>query len=324
MNRLRSVILLALAVLSVPPILSLGIWSPDPLGVDAVSAVTPGYVAVVGAGSTSIPGAPAIPTVEDLVRSAFYLAGGLHKAIDPTADDVLVRPGHAPMNARALRQHMEVVRAVVVLLHDIAPEARISLLLGGAPGSGVSAPDGLEAALRGLADEKDLASIQLQVLDLAREEVETIEVPDRGEVANLYPVPIVLLECDAVINIARYHGPLSAMTNLEGLASIPGGEVSDDRAGRLVDLALLTEVQYTVLDLLGRDHPRSPVVLASPDGIAVDRLAVALAGIQGAPAALTRAGERRLGMSNLASIKVGGLDVPGTWVPDSEGDATTE
>ena len=65
-----------------------------------------------------------------------------------------------------------------------------------------------------------------------------------------------------------------------------------------------------MLDLLGRDHPRSPMVLASPDGIAVDRLA----GIQGAPAALTRAGERRLGMSNLASIKVGGLDVPGTWV----------
>ena len=45
--------------------------------------MTPGYVAVVGAGSTSIPGAPAIPTVEDLVRGAFYLAGGLHKAIDP-------------------------------------------------------------------------------------------------------------------------------------------------------------------------------------------------------------------------------------------------
>jgi hypothetical protein len=33
-------------------------------------------------------------------------------------------------------------------------------------------------------------------------------------VADLYPVPIVLLECDAVINIARYHGTLSAMTNL--------------------------------------------------------------------------------------------------------------
>ena len=322
MNRLRFLIMLAVAILSVPPMLSLGIGSPDPIGVDALSAATPGYVAVVGAGNTSIPGAPATPTVEDLVRGAFFLSGGLHRAIDPFADEVLVRPGHAPMSARALAQHMEVVRAVVLLLHDIAPEARIALLLGGAPGSGVSAPDGLEAALRGLVDNEDLASIQLQVLALSREEVEMIEVPDGGEVTDLYPVPIALLECDAVINIARYHGPLSAMKNLVGLASPPPGEVRDDAAGHLVGLALLTEVKYTVLDLLGRDHPRSPVVLASPDGIAVDRLAVAIAGFHETPAALTRAGKRRLGMSNLAGIKVAGLDVPGTWVPDPEAAAT--
>jgi uncharacterized protein (DUF362 family) len=317
-NRLRSTVTIALALLVVPAILHLGIWSPEPLGVDAVSAVTPGYIAVVGAGNTSGPGAPASPTVADLVRGAFYLSGGLHKAIDASASDVLLRPGHAPMDAQALAQHVEVLRAVIVLLHDIAEDARITLLLGGVPGSDVQAPQGLASALQALASEPALASVDLVLVELDKEETEPIEVPDGGEAADVYPVPIVLLECDAVVNIARYHGTLSALSNLKGLAAPVPGEAAEDSTGHLVDLALLAEVEFTVLDMLGRDHPRSPVVLASPDGLAVDRLAQALADQQAVHPALTRAGDRHLGMAALTGIKVGGLEVPGTWTPDAE------
>lgn len=317
MSRVRSPVAIAVGLLAVPAILQLGIWSPEPVGVDAVSAVTPGYIAVVGAGNTSGAGAPASPTVADLVRGAFYLSGGLHKAIDANAGDVLLRPAHTAMDAQALTQHVEVLRAVILLLHDIAPDARITLLLGGVPGSGVQAPQGLAPALRVMANDATLASIELVLLELSTEETEPIEVPDGGEAADFYPVPIVLLECDAVINVARYHGSLSAMMNLEGLAA-PAAKNSGDDTGRLVDLALLAEVEYTVLDMLGRDHPRSPVVLASADGVAVDRLAEALGGNDVEPEALTRAGARRLGMSALTSIKVGGLEVPGTWTPDTE------
>jgi len=320
-RRLPVPVTLALLLLAAPAILRLGVWSPSPVGLDAVSAATPAYVAVVGAGNTSVEGAPASPSVEDLVRGAFHLSGGLHKAIDPTARDVVIRPGHSPMGRRSLAQHLEVVRAVVVVLHDIAPDARMSLLVGGTPGSGVQAPEGLVGALRELTHTRDLASMRLRVVSLAQEEVEALEVPDGGEAAQLYPLPIPLLECDAVINVARYHGPLSAMTNLEGLAGPAEGDATADPAGRLVDLALLLEVQYTVLDLLGRDHPRSPVVLASADGIAVDRLAGAFAGNDAVPSALTRAGDRRLGMAVLANIKVAGLDFPGTWVPDGPTEA---
>lgn len=324
MKRLCSHVALAGLLLALPTALHLGRWSHHPIGVDAVSAVTPGYVAVVGIGTTSGPGAPASPTIEDLVRGAFYLSGGLHRAIDPSARQVLVRPGHTPMKAGALAQHLEVVRAIVLLLHDIAPEAQISLLVGGVPGSGVTAPEGLIAGLQALISTESFTSMGVHLLALEQEEVETIEVPDGGEVADLYPMPISLLECDAVINVARYQDGLSGLKNLRGLVAPPAGDVDEDHAGRLVDLALLVEVKYTVLDLLGDEHPLHPLILASDDGIAVDRLAGALAGIFPAPEALQRAGSRQLGMSTLRGIKATGLDAPGTWRPEPESEPQEE
>lgn len=324
MKLLRSALPAALLLLIVPAVLRLGIWAPASVGLDAVSAVTPGYIAVVGAGNTSGPGAPASPTVQDLVRGAFYLSGGLHRAIDPDAELVLVRPSHVPLETRDLSQHVEVVQAVVQLLRAIAPDAEIMLLLGGVPGSGVAVPDILATTLQSWIDADPERTGKLQILRLDEEELEEIEVPDGGEAADLYPVPITLLECDAVVNIARYNGPLSALRNLEGLAPRMPNDVDadvdagDSASGYLVDLALLAEVEYTVLDLLGRDHPRSPIVLASADGVAVDRLAEALAGRTNTPPLLDRAGDRQLGMARLSGIKIGGLDVPGTWTPETE------
>lgn len=313
--KLRTALPLTLLLLLLPAVLRLGIWTPGAIGLDAVSAVTPGYIAVVGAGSTSGPGAPATPTVQDLVRGAFYLSGGLHRAIDPDAELVLVRPSQIALEGRALVQHVEVVQAVVRLLQDIAPGADIRLLMGGMAGSGVAVPENLSEALQKWLATESSSGGSVQILWVAQEEAEQIEVPDGGEVADLYPVPIALLECDAVINVARYDGSLSALRNLAGLA--PGdGKVG----GFLVDLALLAEVEYTVLDLLGRDHPRSPIVLASSDGVAVDRLADALAGQTVTSAVLQRAGDRQLGMARLSGIKVGGLEVAGTWAPASSED----
>lgn len=331
MKLLRSALPAALLLLIVPAVLRLGIWAPDAIGLDAVSAVTPGYIAVVGAGNTSGPGAPASPTIQDLVRGAFYLSGGLHRAIDPDAELVLIRPAHVALEGRALTQHVEVVQAVIQLLRDIAADAEIVLLLGGVPGSGVTVPTNLAADLQNWIDADPANEGQLQVLRLDQEEMEEIEVPDGGEAADLYPVPIALLECDAVVNIARYNGALSALRNLEGLApriagdtEPAGAEGGDDASGYLVDMALLAEVEYTVLDLLGRNHPGSPVVLASADGIAVDRLAAALAGHTSTPPLLLRAGDRQLGMAELSGIKVGGLDVPGTWTPEAKEAAGTD
>jgi hypothetical protein len=299
-------------MLLLPSLLWLGIWSPAPVGLDAVSAVTPGHVSVVGAAAVSAEGAPETATEADLVQGAMYMSGGLHKAIDPASDWILVRPGHVPMEPRAVAQHVNVVAAVVAQLADIAPQAQISLLLGGVEGTDVSAPKGLKLALGALADDPEMAKTRLEVLDLATEEVEEVEVPDGGVGADLYPMPISLLECDAVVNVARLAGPLSGLANLEGLAGMVGG----DPAGRRIDLALLAEVDYSLLDMLGHSGPQGAMILAGQDPIAVDRVAIALLGAGSEVVApLAVAGERMLGMSILTNIKVGGLDVAGTWAP---------
>ena len=297
-----------------PSVLWLGIWSPAPLGVDAVTAVTPGHVSVVGAASMTGPGAPASPTVSDLVRGAMYLSGGLHKAVDPSSSWILVRPDHGPMDDTALKRHVAVIRAVVLRLHDMAAEADISLLVGGVAATDTKPAAGLREALGALVDDPDLGGARVTIIDLEAEETEEVEVPDGGLAADLYPVPIVLLECDAVVNIARHVGPLSAMDNLEGLAGVAGDGADGD--ARRVDLALLAEVDYTLLDMLGHDGPEGPLLLASGDAIAVDRAAAAIAQTDTAAIAVLRlAHERRLGQADLRDIKVSGLEVPGTWMP---------
>lgn len=311
MIRLRP-FLVTLALFAAPSVLWLGLWSPTPVGIDAVCAVTPGHVAVVGAIAPAAAGAPAPAKTVDLVRRVGFMSGGLHRAIEPTAAWILLRPGHAAGDDRALDRHLEVVRAVVAQLHDLAPQARIALLVGGVPGSGVAAPPHLAAGLAALSADPALAGVPVEVLDLAAAEVEEVEVPDGGLAANLYPVPVVLLEADAVVNVARGGGPLGALRNLEGLA----GAAPQTGPYRLVDLALLCEVDYTVLDLLDGEAPGAPLLLASRDGIAVDRVALAIAGgDSAAQATLAAASARHLGQARLADIKVTEIDVPGTWVP---------
>jgi hypothetical protein len=92
--------------------------------------------------------------------------------------------------------------------------------------------------------------------------------------------------------------------------------VGGDPAGRRIDLALLAEVDYSLLDMLGHSGPQGAMILAGQDPIAVDRVAIALLGAGSEVVApLAVAGERMLGMSILTNIKVGGLDVAGTWAP---------
>lgn len=272
-----------------------------------MAAVTaPGDVAIVGAASPSAPGAPASITVEDLARGALHLTGGSHRFIDGSARRILLRPSHASLQGRAVAQHADVVRAVVAVLRQTAPQARILLAVGGPAGSGAVLQDGLRQALQRLTGTDEA----IRLVALADNEIEPVDVPDGGEEADTYPVPVVLRQCDVVVNVARFDGPLSGLRNLAGMIGAPEGVPRD---GRLLDALRLTRPSLTIVDLLGRDRSRSPLILASGDGVAVDRIADVLTGRPGADPLLTRAGDRRLGVATLARIRVTGLQVPGTW-----------
>ena len=304
-SRLPLLVAAALAAILGP-----SIETPGPWGLDALSAATPGHVAVIGAASPSGPGAPESAGEADLVLGAIYLSGGLHKAIDPSSERILVRPGHGPMDPPTTARHARVVAAVVKELAGIAPEAAIGLLFGGVPGAAAEPAAGLSEALAALGEDPELAGVAIEILDLGEEELEETEVPGGG--AGPYAVPIRVLECDALVNIARPEGPLPGLGNLRGLA----GPAGAGPAPGGLDLILLAEVDYTLLDMTGHEAGPGSLVLAGADGIAVDRAAAALLGVEGEPLApLVAAGGLRIGVSILANIKVAGLEVPGSWTP---------
>ncbi len=309
MIRGRRLILLTAAALAAG--LAPGIETPGPWGLDALSAATPGHVAVIGAASLSGAGAPESATEADLVRGAIYLSGGLHRAVDPSFERILVRPAHGPMEARATARHARVVAAVVRELAATAPEAGIGLLLGGVPGTAAEPAAGLSDALAALGEDPELAGVALEILDLREQELEETEVPGGG--SDSYAMPISVLECDALVNIARPGAPLPGLDNLRGLA----GPVTGGPDPGAVDLVLLAEVDYTLLDMTGHEGaPGGSLVLAGADGISVDRAAAALLGVEGESLApLVAAGGLRVGVSILANIKVAGLEIPGSWTP---------
>lgn len=314
-----------------------------PFGIDAVSAVTPGRVSVVGAVAAADTALTAAQ-VEEMVRRAVYLSGGMHKAIDPGARWIVVRVADAraggvdSATTSAADNYLAAVRAVVGLLHQAAGEARISLAAGATPAAvaepgsgerGESEREGVvgKTALEKLAADLLGTGIEVGLLDLATEESERVEVPDGGEAAAEYAVPIAILECDNIVNVAPHsRRSASGLANLVGLAT--NDEAAADRMAQLVDLALLAEVDYTLLALLGAgaetaSRPRLNAILAGNDPIAVDRISLEMTSADTSYlAALRLASRRRLGTVGLQWIKVNGPEVPGTWRdsgPDSTG-----
>ena len=318
-NTRRSWQLTLLVLLVLPSLLTLGRWVQPGLGVDAVSAVTPGHVSVVGA--RELPENVDAAAADSLVRRALYFSGGIHKAFDADARWILVRV--APEVTSSSRPaYLQVLESTLLALHDAADEAELALLLGTLDGG----DDDWNKAIAQHLRTPRLASLNLEVLLVAEEETEAIDVPDSGLAADLYDLPIALLECDAVISIAHAQVPLAAMMNLDGLARVtdapprPTQDPSNPHAV-MVDQALLAEVSFTLTHLQLSGSPQ--MVLASRDGVAVDRVAAQIAGAASdsiSLSALHMARSRFLGQSDLADIKVSGVEVPGTWVEVEEED----
>jgi hypothetical protein len=308
-----------LVLFVVPSLWTVGRWVQPGVGVDAVSAVTPGHVSVVGA--RELPENFDAAAADSLVRRALYFSGGIHKAFDADAQWILVRV--APeVTSSSQSDYLQVLESTLLALHDAADEAELALLVGTLDGG----DDVWNRTIAQHLQSPRLASLNLEVLLVSEEETEAIDVPDSGLAADLYDLPIALLECDAVISIAHAQAPLAAMMNLDGLAQVtdapprPTQDPSNPHAV-MVDLALLTEVSFTLTHLQPPGAPQ--MVLASRDGVAVDRVAAQIAGAASdsiSVSALHMARARFLGQSDLADIKVSGVDVPGTWVEVQEED----
>jgi len=248
--------------------------------------------------------------VEALVREACRLAD-IENVVRPEHRWIAIKPNIVELKTRGsgVITDWRVVKAVVKIVHEIAPEARISIAEGGAwvppdrrevlgqiyrSDSG----DGFEiAGFRGLLRDKELSGVRLDIVDLNFDDVAEIPVPGGGYNQDTYFMPKTVRECDVLIDVPVLKvitslGMTNAMKNFVGIApglvygwsksegyppgsgnpGIPHTAPMLDET--IVELTALSGVDFVVVDaIVGMERDKTD----ERDGVAV-RMNTILAG----------------------------------------------
>ncbi len=230
-------------------LLTCGLWSRHQgrnlLAVDAVSAATKPGQSVVGIVRSDYeklkePAAPdaelSEAQIEDLTRWAVAMGGGLQSVIDSRAEWIAIKVNIVELKkpGSGVVTDVRVVKAVIKLAHEAAPEARISVVEGsgewiapdvpGADTTGAQVEDGwAEAGYRALLTDPELEGIRLDLVDLNVDEAVLTTVPDQWHAREQFWVPRTVRDCDALINvpvmkITQDVGMTAAMKNFIGIA----------------------------------------------------------------------------------------------------------
>ncbi|MFC1526383.1 DUF362 domain-containing protein [Candidatus Latescibacterota bacterium] len=179
-----------------------------------------------------------VAQVEGMVRRAVELAGGFGPRLEPGAASVVIKPNIVEVKTRGsgVITDWRVVRALVRMVHEVAPQARISIAEGAAwvpperadeirvgmhyDGWG----DGFEVAgYRDLLTDPELEGINLDIVDLNFDEAIPVQTPGGGYVFETYHLPNTVLECDFLISVPVLKvigavGMTNAMKNFVGIA----------------------------------------------------------------------------------------------------------
>ncbi|MEW6752180.1 MAG: DUF362 domain-containing protein [Candidatus Latescibacterota bacterium] len=192
--------------------------------VDAVSAATRPGMSTVGLVVSDYPRlaqpAPRAAElteaqVEDMVRYAIALAGGLSSRIAPDAEWVVIKPNIVELKqpGSGVITDWRVVKAVAKAVHEVVPQARITVAEGGAwippdrpdvlhNSFSTDVGDGFAVAgYRTMLQSPDLQGMEVDLLDLNFDETAEVSVPDGGYVADTYRLPMAVLECDFLISV---------------------------------------------------------------------------------------------------------------------------
>lgn len=285
-------------------------------------------LAVVGVTASDVPSlqrptardqALTVEQVEAMVRRSVGLAGGLAEVIPDTARLVVLKPNVVTPQASGsgVVTDTRVVRAVALLVHEVAPAARILI----AEGSGnwvspafrdcVDVPDarvadGFEAAgHRKTAAELRALGINIECFDLNFDRVLTLHPPTGGLSMPEYDLAATIIEADAWINIpvAKAHGTKITCSLKNQFGLLPGIVYGFDKSSgtenhrgiphaprvmdeTFVDLLSLTEPDFNVVDMIAGveggafegEPKRSNVIVAGRDAIATDLVVAQLMG----------------------------------------------
>ena len=226
------------------------------------------------------------PQILDMARRAVDLVGGMASVVPAGAELVVIKPnvGSAKPEGAGVNADPRLVRAVVILVHEVAPEARILVAEG--PGGWMSPSlkdctdvqvrdadlivDGFElGGYRREVNGLRTAGIDVELFDLNFDETRLMTVPGGGLARDEYDLPVTILDADAWINVpvAKTHGAkiTCCMKNHFGLlpGTLYGWSKSNGtenhpgmpHAPRIidecwVDLVALTRVDLNVVDMI--------------------------------------------------------------------------
>lgn len=290
--------------------------------------------------------------VKALVRRAVKLAGGLESVIGPEDHWIVVKPNVVDMVPKGspVITDLRVVKAVVELVYETAPKAKITIAEG--PGGWVSTGHEKEIGWEGedgfgmmgyraLLEELKAAGIPVDLVDLNFDEVEEVPVPGGGYAAERYWYPRTIRECDVLISVPKMKvhnepGITVAMKNMVGTApGIKYGwakmEGRDGNPGLphsspvvdecIVDLNLLAGVDFSVVDaIVAMDKDKSfgnpirmNVIVAGNDVVAVDAVCARLMSFNPDDIEYLTLGEQAgLGTADLANIELRGRSIEET------------
>jgi uncharacterized protein (DUF362 family) len=229
-----------------------------------------------------------------MTRQAVALAGGMAAFVPATARLVVIKPNIvvAAASGTGMTTDPQVVRAVALLVHEVAPAARLLIAEGAggwvSPGRGASTGswmgwfadalgvnrDGFEVGgYRAVAAELRGRGLQIDCLDLNFDSTVSLPVPGGGLAMPRYDVAATVMAADAWINcpVMKAHGTkiTCCMKNCIGL--LPGNlyGFSKDRGTEnhggiahtpgkidelLVDLWAVSGVDLNVVDgIVGRE-----------------------------------------------------------------------
>ena len=223
--------------------------------------------------------------VEEMVRHAVDMAGGLRQRIEADAEWVVIKINIVQLRTRGsgVITDWRVVKGLIKIIHEIVPEARITIAEGAggwipperqAAATFADLGDGFEVAgYRALLEDEELEEVDLDIVDLNFDETAEVRVPDQWYAREKWRLPLTVLECDFLISVPvlKVHdgiGMTSAMKNCIGIApgmvygwnKIMGYPPRSGNPGiphqagildeTIVDLVSMAEVDFTVVDAI--------------------------------------------------------------------------
>lgn len=226
----------------------------------------------------------------DMTRHAMERIGGMASVVPDTARLVLIKPNIsiARSSGTGVVTDTRVVRAVALLVHDVAPDAKI--LIGEGAGGWISpaladcsvvhvgsgralsevAHDGFAiAGHRTTVEELRALGIDIDVHDLNFDEGRTLSVPGGGLLWDEYKIASTVIDADVWINVpvAKTHGSKITCCLKNHYGIFPGSVYGWNKARGTpthrgiphwprtldeswIDLVLLTQVDLNVVDMI--------------------------------------------------------------------------